>query len=137
MASILEKELSYKLLGALYDVRNKYGRLYKEEIYHNACKEIFEKENILYKSHPRIKILSLDTGKQIGTYIPDFLIGNKILVELKSQNYLPKDLENQLIQYLKASKYEIGYIVNFGSKGKKLDYRRRIYTNDRKSHISY
>ena len=130
---MLEEKLSYKVYGIFIEVSKKYGHLYKEEIYHKACQEQFEKENISYVSKPRIDIISLDTGKKLGAYVPDFLVANKIIVELKSLKMLPKAMSDQLEQYLKASAYEIGYLVNFGRP--KAQIIRRIYTNDRKPHI--
>lgn len=131
---ILERELSYRLQGALIQVSQKYGYLYKEGIYQKACQEQFDIDNIPYVSEPKIDIFSLTTpNKKLGVYIPDFIIANRIIVELKVMSYLSKQIVAQLDQYLKASIYEIGYLVNFGSPRVKMV--RRIYTNDRKPHI--
>lgn len=126
----LEEELSYKLHGLLIEISKKYGYLYKEQFYHNACVEIFDINNLKYISKPRIEICSIDTGKPLTVYIPDFLINNKIVLELKSVKFINKEMVTQLDQYLKASKFEIGYLVNFGIP--KAQIIRRIYTNDRK-----
>ena len=131
---ILEKELSEEVVGMFIEVSNKYGYLHKEKVYQKACEEWLEQNSLSYTSQPRIDIVSLDTGEKFTTYVPDLLIGKLVLVELKAQDYLPKKLISQLEQYLKASKYEIGYLVNFGKP--KADWHRRNYTNDRKPHIS-
>jgi len=68
-------------------------------------------------------------GKEIGTYQPDFIIDNKIIIELKSALTMPKVFEKQLYYYLRGTSYKIGYLVNFGSD--KLDIRRRIYESAR------
>lgn len=132
-ARILERELSYRLQGVFISVSRQYGHLYKESIYHKATQEQFDLENFVYISNPKIDIFSLVTGKKLGVYVPDFIIENKIVVELKALPFLSKDAIEQLSQYLKASIYEVGYLVNYG------EYRariiRRIYTNDRKPHI--
>jgi len=132
---LLEENLCYKVRGVFIEVSRKYGYLYKEQVYHNACAEIFTRENISSVSQPRIKILSHDTGKQLSVYIPDFLINNKIIIELKALKFLPKIVINQLEQYLKASPYEIGFLVNFARP--KVEIIRRIYTNDRKPWLSH
>lgn len=134
MTKILEKELTDKLVGIFIEVSKKYGHMHKEKIYQKACEEYLEKSNISFQSQPRIEVTSLDTGEKMGTYVPDLLVDDKVIIELKAHNFLPKKLLKQLEQYLKASKYEIGYLVNFGKP--KVDWYRRIYTNDRKPHIS-
>jgi len=130
LENLLEPELSYKIQGAFFTVYNKYGNTFKETIYQKALEEEFLKQKMLFVSQKPITIYSLETGKRIGIYTPDFIANDKIIIEIKAQPYLSKSSEIQLVSYLKASKYEIGYIVNFGSKN--LEFRRRIYTNNRK-----
>lgn len=64
-------------------------------------------------------------NKKVGTYKPDFIIGNKVILEIKAVEFLPKSHDTQLTYYLKGADYKIGLLVNFGAK--KLDVRRRIY----------
>ena len=129
---LLEPKLSYDIQGAFFEVYNKYRNSYKESIYQKALEEEFTKRKIPFASQGSIPIYSLESGKKFGSYTPDFVINEKILIEIKAQPYLPKAAEIQLVSYLKASKYEIGYLVNFG--GNKLEFKRRIYTNNRKPH---
>ena len=58
--------------------------------------------------------------------MPDFLIEDKIIVELKSTQYFPPDLGKQILNYLKVTGYKLALAVNFGQS--KLDIRRRILT---------
>ena len=129
----LEKELSYKTLGCLFAVRNKYGSGHREIIYDRAFQEELDKENIPYVSKPHVPLYSITTGKKIGVFIPDYAIKNKIIVELKALPFIRIDDANQLIEYLKISSYEIGYLVNFGERIFKP--KRLIYTNDKKSFL--
>lgn len=131
---ILEAELSYKIVGAIYNIANKYGKGLKGQIYQKALVEEFTKHDLKFDSQKRINIYSIDTGKSLGTYVPDFLVEDKVIVEIKSSNFTTKQDVDQQRSYLKASIYEVGYLVNFGTP--KLDIRRSIYTNDRKSFIS-
>lgn len=117
------KDLSYKVVGCLYKVYNTLGPGHKEEIYHKALKMEFEKQKIKNGSKSRLKIEYI--GKEVGVYEPDFIIDDRIIVELKSVLYMPKVYEQQLYYYLKGSKYKLGYLVNFGSD--KIDIRRRIF----------
>lgn len=131
---ILEADLCYKIQGAVYAVANKYGRGLKERIYQKALSEELEKRNLKFEQQKRINIYSLDSGKVLGTYIPDFIIDDKVIVEVKASSFTTRvDIEQQR-SYLRASIYEVGYLVNFSTP--KLDIRRSIYTNDRKSFIT-
>ncbi len=126
----LEKELSYKMIGCFFRVANQYGTGHRENLYDRAFQEELDKEKLMYVSKPRIPIYSLTTGKKIGTFIPDYLIENKIVVELKARPFLREEEKRQLLEYLKISPYEIGYLINFGENS--LKPKRFIYTNDRK-----
>jgi len=132
--NFLEPELSYKIQGTVYEVSNKYGKGLKEQIYQKALAEEFTKYNIVFEQQKRINIFSINTGKVLGLYIPDFLIENKIILEIKASTFTTRQDANQQISYLKASIYEIGYLVNFGTN--KLHISRSIFTNDRKQFIS-
>jgi len=131
---LLHKELSYQLQGLFYAVRNKYGQYHKEKIYHSALREELENNSMPYASEPRIDVFSVSSGKKLGSYVPDFLIGGVAIVELKASPITTKNMEMQLIEYLKSSKYELAYLVNFGAGTFKP--RRYIHTTDRKSIIS-
>ncbi len=130
---LLEPNLSYDVQGTFFEVYNKYKNSYKESIYQKVLEEEFTKRGVPFVSQKSISIYSLETGKRIGSYTPDFIIGDKIIIEIKAQPFLPKSSEIQLLSYLKASNYEIGYLVNFGAN--KLEFKRRIYTNNRKPHL--
>ncbi|MBL7196623.1 MAG: GxxExxY protein [Candidatus Omnitrophica bacterium] len=128
----LYKELSYKLIGCFYNVYNELGPAHKEQIYHEALKIIFSERAIVYKSRPKLKIHF--RGKEIGIYEPDFIIEDKIIIEIKSLLNLPKVFEKQLYYYLRGTKYKVGYLVNFGNES--IDIRRRIYELSRAKDLS-
>lgn len=128
MAELLFKELSYKMVGCIYEVYNKIGSGFKESIYHNALKIEFTEKGIDFVDEIPLPVIY--KGKKIGVYIPDFIIDDKIILELKSVDFMPKIFESQLYNYLKGTRYNLGYIVNFG--GEKIDIRRRILEKSRK-----
>lgn len=127
---LLYKNLSYKIQGIINNTRLKYGSGYKKQVYQRALTEALELNKIPFEREKTIKIYSVDTGKEIGLYRPDFVIDDKVIVEIKAVKFAPKHLENQLFDYLKCSRYELGYFINFG--GAKLYRKRIIYTNDNK-----
>jgi GxxExxY protein len=127
---LLYKELSYQIQGAAIEVRKNFGCGHKERLYQNAFAEELKARKIHFKKEKSIKIYSPKTGAKIGSYQPDFIVDDKIIVEIKAQRLLPKVNIDQLYNYLRNSKYELGYLVNFASD--KLNIKRVIYTNDRK-----
>lgn len=123
--NLLYEELSYKLRGCFFNVYNKLGFGHKEEVYQRALMEEFKINNIIFE---REKILSIKyNNKQIGNYRPDFVIEDKIILEIKAVEFIPKVFENQLVRYLQATDYQLGFLINFGSP--KLQIIRKIWTS--------
>ncbi|MEM4188728.1 MAG: GxxExxY protein, partial [Candidatus Hadarchaeum sp.] len=107
-----------------------YGSGHKESLYQRAYAEELDANGILYKQEQPIRIYSPKTGKVVGVYRPDFIIADKIIVELKAMDLVPRKMIDRLFDYLRNSKYELGFFINFG--GSRLYIKRIIYTNDRK-----
>jgi len=124
----LYKELSYKIIGCFYDVYNELGPAHKEQVYQEALKVIFIEKELAFRVNPRLKIVF--RGKEIGIYEPDFIIEDKVIIELKSVLNMPKVFEKQLYYYLRGTDYKVGYLVNFGNE--KIDIRRRVYESARR-----
>ena len=80
------------------------------------------------KQQQRIKV-SYD-GYEIGEYYSDILVDDTIVLELKTAEAIAPEHEAQLLNYLKATDVELGFLLNFGPK---LQFIRRILTNDKKS----
>ncbi|MEX2028569.1 MAG: GxxExxY protein [Candidatus Curtissbacteria bacterium] len=122
MAVLIHSDLSYKVMGILYEVHNKLGSSRQEKHYQRAlelelvdCGLPFEREK---------KIVLDYKGKKIGDYFLDFVIDGKIVLELKAKDfYTSKDI-NQVISYLKTLNLHLGILVNFRSD--RLKYRRVI-----------
>jgi GxxExxY protein len=130
MAELLEKELSYKIQKCIFNVANKYGKGLKENIYQKVLAEELEREGLKFEQQKRIDIFSFDSGKKIGVYVPDFIVEDRIIVEIKASHFTTKNDVEQQRSYLRISSYEVGYLVNFATD--KLFIKRSIYTNDRK-----
>lgn len=134
MAGLLYKELSYELQGVLFEVRKNFGPGHKEIVYQNAVAEEFVNRKIKFEKEKSIKIYSPKTGRSVGNYRVDFLIDNKIILEIKAIDIIPKNFIDQIYSYLRNSEYQLGYFVNYRSP--KLYIKRVIYTNDRKSFLN-
>ena len=132
--NFLEEELSYKLVGCFYKIRNLYGSGHREKFYDAVLGEILESEKILFVNKPKIKLYSLQSGKVISYIVPDKLVENKIVVELKAKPFITQDDVAQVREYLHITRYEILYLINFGEQ--EFKPRRFIYTNDRKPFLT-
>ncbi len=130
----LFRELSYEIVGLAMEVHKNYGSNHKEIIYQRALAEKLGQAGIKFEQEPKIAVISIDTGMKLGWYQPDILIDQKIILELKATTYAFKIHETQLRDYLKCSKIELGYLLNFGMPS--LYHRRIIYTNNQKLHTS-
>ncbi|GIW66547.1 MAG: hypothetical protein KatS3mg095_0445 [Candidatus Parcubacteria bacterium] len=113
--NILYKELSYKLQGVFFKIRNELGSGHKESIYQNALAKELEKNKIIFQREYPVKIYSKE-GYFLGLYKPDFVIDNKIIIEVKARSFLSKQERIVIYDYLKNSEFEVAYIVNFGYK---------------------
>lgn len=71
-------------------------------------------------------------GEVVGDYRADIIVDNKIILEIKAAEEIRDEFGFQLINYLKATDFEVGLLFNFG---KDPEFQRRIFTNDRKKLI--
>jgi GxxExxY protein len=126
---VLYRDLSYNVVGCFYDVFNELGLAHKEQVYHEALKVAFSQKGISFESNKKHRIRF--RGKDVGVYEPDFIIDNKIIVEIKSVLNMPKVFKKQLYYYLRSTDYKLGYLVNFGNED--IDIRRRVFDSVRKS----
>lgn len=128
---LLYKELTYKVRGLFFDVYNNLGPGHKESVYGNALEEEFLKANLSFDKEKIIDILYGD--KKVGTYRPDFVVNEKIIIELKALPFIGKAEKKQTWHYLKGSQYRLALLVNFGKT--ELQVERIIYDEARDKKI--
>lgn len=117
---IVEKELSYKIMGILFGVHSALGGKYQEKYYQRAVETALKHSGLGYK-----KELGADLnydGDKIGKYRLDFLIEGKVVLELKTVPVLGCDEYRQVSAYLKSSGLRLGILANF--RGPRLQYKR-------------
>ncbi|MFC1599193.1 GxxExxY protein, partial [Candidatus Omnitrophota bacterium] len=93
---------------------------FPEKIYQRAMEIELEKEDIPYKTQKEFKVEY--NAEELGRFRLDLIADDKVIIELKAIERLPKVFREQLISQLKASPYEVGLLVNFGAA--KLEYVR-------------
>lgn len=121
--NIYEKELSDKIIGASFKVYNVLGNGFLEKVYENALMHELRKNNIYCESQVPIKVIY--DNVIVGEYYADIFIEKKIILELKVCKEIIPIHEAQLLNYLKATKVKLGYIINFGNESK-LEFKRMI-----------
>ena len=129
MTDFLYSDYTYKVRGAIFNVYNelKYG--HKEQVYQKALAAEFTEKGIPFKREADLSVLY--KGEKVGNYRPDFLVYDKIIIELKAVEFIPEIYKKQLLQYLKSTGFQLGLLVNFGSP--KLYIQRFIYTPNSQS----
>ena len=117
-------EEGYALMGAAFEVHNEIGGGLAEEIYLQSFEIELELRSIPFRSRHEIPVFYKERELK-KRYVPDLMVYDKIVVELKSVSALLPEHEGQLINYMRISKSPIGYLINFGPIGK-LEYKRFI-----------
>lgn len=110
---ILYPELSYKIIGILYEVYNELGYGYQEKYYEKAIAKLLEQEGLNYKEQLHVPLKF--KNEKIGDYFLDFLIEDKIVVELKKGDKFSKKNIDQVYEYLKVKNLKLGIIAQFTS----------------------
>ncbi len=117
---IVYPELSYKIMGILFDVHNTLGPNFQEKYYQKAIEQKLKAENLPFV---REFLVTLNiNGLKLGRYYIDFVIDQKIALEIKRIDYFTKKEWHQVIAYLDAAKLKLGILVNFSKPS--LVYKR-------------
>jgi GxxExxY protein len=123
----LHEDVTDKILSAFYQVNNTLGYGFLEKVYERAMIHELQKQGCTVETQKSIKVYY--DGKEIGDYFADMVVDNSVIVELKAAESLCYEHEIQLINYLRATKIEVGLLLNFG---KKAEFKRKLFTNNRK-----
>lgn len=120
VAKLVYPELSYKIVGILYNVHTELGGKYQEKYYQRAVEVAFKEIGLSYKKEIAVDLLF--NKEKIGKYFLDFLIEDKIILELKATPRFNRDDFRQVIAYLRAKELKLGILANF--RGDKLVFKR-------------
>ena len=111
-------DLSYKVIGVLFEAWNNVGVGHKEKFYQKAVARELEIYKTEFKEQLPAKIDY--KGKFLGLYYFDFLIEDKMVLEIKVRNYFSRKDIDQLYSYLKAKNLKLGIIAHFTKTGVKV-----------------
>jgi len=118
-------ELSYAIVGILYDVYNNLGGGYQEKYYQRAIATALTDKGIVFKREAVVPLTY--HGDDVGRYFLDFLIEDKIVLELKKGNHFAPSNISQIMGYLKSLNLKLGLLANFTNNG--LYYKRIVNLN--------
>jgi GxxExxY protein len=108
----LEAE-TFDLRGAIFEVSREMGHGFLEAVYHECLVLEFERRGIPFKSsHPLT--LSYKGAALKQRYVPDFICYDQIIVEIKAVREVAPEHRSQILNYLKATKFKLGFLANFG-----------------------
>jgi GxxExxY protein len=110
---IVEKELSYKVVQAAYEVFNGLGPGFLEKIYQEAMVLVLRKNRHTVEVQKPASIIFL--GKQIGVHVLDIVVDGRIILELKAVSEIAQVHKQQALSYLKATGLPLALIINFGA----------------------
>ena len=131
MTEIIHKKESYAIVGACFEVYNAKGCGFLEPVYNECLAIEFEHQRIPAISKPLLTLSYRDRVLR-QTYEADFVCFEKIILKLKAVSKLADEHRAQLLNYLHATGFELGLLVNFGHHPR-LEYERIAKTQDRKT----
>ncbi len=120
-------DLTEQIIGAFYVVYSALGYGFLENVYAKALAIELKKRGMDAKKEFPIEVYY--AGEQIGEYYADLVVNDLIILEIKAAKNLADEHEAQLLNYLKATPYEVGLLLNFGPKP---ETKRRSFDNTRK-----
>ncbi len=123
------EELTEKIIKAFYTVYGILGYGLLEKVYEKAMLIELQKMGLHVQSQYPIKVYY--AGQEVGNFVADIVVENYIVIELKAIRTLMKEDEAQLLNYLNATEYEVGLLLNFGIKPQ---IKRKVFDNERKKY---
>ena len=126
------KDITELIIKAFYMVYNTLGYGFLEKVYQNAL--VIELRKLGLEVIPEACIKVYYNGQVVGEYFADLLVAGLVIVEIKAVRTLAPEHEAQLLNYLKATPYEVGLLLNFGPKPQ---IKRKVYDNELKGGLSW
>ncbi|MFH1981103.1 MAG: GxxExxY protein [Pseudomonadota bacterium] len=118
--------VTYAINGAIFAVHSTLGAGFLEKVYENAL--MIELKNRSLDAENQVPLTVQYQGQPVGEYFADIVVNNQVILEIKAVIRIDKIHEAQLLNYLKASGFQVGLLVNFNAV--KADIRRFVMTPD-------
>jgi GxxExxY protein len=124
--ALLHAETSEAIIQAFYAVYNSLGQGFLEKVYENSLRIALGSRGLPVVQ--QCPIIVRYEGEVVGEYFADLLVDNCIVIEVKAVECIAPEHELQLMNYLRATGYQVGLLLNFGPKP---EFRRRVLTKHR------
>ena len=126
-------DVTDKILHTFFKrVYSKLGYGFLEKVYENALALELRRTGLKVEQQARIEVYY--DGIIVGEYSADLLVESVVIVELKAIQRLTDQDEAQLLNYLRATPYEVGLLLNFGPRP---DFRRKAFDNANKPSMTW
>ena len=110
---LLYKDLTDRILKAAYQVHNELGCGFLEKVYQEAMAIQMTEMNIPFEREKHLNVFYHGKCLQCD-YIADFVVDDKVILELKAVTEMDNVFKAQTINYLKITGYKVGFLMNFG-----------------------
>lgn len=121
----LHSPLTSKVISCFYAVYNTLGYGFLEKVYERSLQFELQMRGFKVEAQKQIDVYYCD--EIVGVYFADLVVDDILILEIKAAEAIRDEHEYQLLNYLKATEFEIGLLLNFG---KKPEFKRKIFTND-------
>ena len=120
---------SYLIRGACFELYKELGCGHKEVAYQRGLEIKLKEQNLSVTREKQIPIKV--SGKKVGAYVPDMIVNNCIMLEIKAKRLIIRQDIRQFWEYLQVTPYKLGFLINFGRPGG-VQIIRRVYDTARK-----
>ena len=125
--TLKHRELTDRILATFYEVYNELGFGFLESVYENALVIALRENGLLVSQQVRVPVWF--RGNLVGDFEADLIVQDLVLLELKSARSIAEAHKTQLLNYLRATEVEVGFLLNFGHKP---EFKRMAFDNSRK-----
>jgi GxxExxY protein len=119
---LAHNEITRQIIGAAMEVHSNLGPGFLESVYEEAMAIEFRLRGISFERQRPIPVIY--KGEKAKDFFCDYLVGDKVLVELKAIKAIMGTEEAQVLNYLKATGLKVGLLINFGEQS--LKYKRLV-----------
>ncbi|TWU20386.1 GxxExxY protein [Bythopirellula polymerisocia] len=125
---LIQGELTDTIIKSFFHVYNSLGYGFLEKVYENSSELSLTNASCLVKKQWPVAV-SFE-GQIVGEYFVDLLVNDAVVVEVKAAKSIASEHEAQLLNYLKATGYSVGLLLNFGPKA---EFRRKVFSHQHKT----
>ncbi|MBI9084190.1 MAG: GxxExxY protein [Desulfobacterales bacterium] len=116
-------DITYAINGAVFEVNRVLGPGFLEKVYENALVLELRDKGMKVESQVPLKVIYKETI--VGDYFADIVVEDQVIIEIKTAEKIAKIHEAQLLNYLKATGFTVGLLVNF--RNAKADIKRMVH----------